>query len=30
MELNDLRSLHFIRRNHISMSRLRMKSYFGH
>jgi DNA-binding GntR family transcriptional regulator len=29
MELNDLRSLHFIRRNHISMSRLRMKGYFG-
>lgn len=30
MELNDLRSLHFVRRNHISMSRLRMKGYFRH
>jgi hypothetical protein len=30
MELNDLRSLHFVRRNHISMNRLRMKGYFGH
>jgi len=30
MELSDLSSLHFVRRNHISMSRLRMKGYFGH
>ncbi|EWY36702.1 hypothetical protein N825_25615 [Skermanella stibiiresistens SB22] len=29
MELNDLGSLHYIRRNHISMSRMRMKGYFG-
>jgi hypothetical protein len=30
MELNDLSSLHFIRRNHISMSWLRIKGYFRH
>lgn len=29
MELNDLASLHLVRRNHISMSRRRMKGYFG-
>ena len=27
--LNDLPSLHFARRNHISMNRARMKGYFG-
>lgn len=29
LELNDLNSLHFVRRNHISMSRLRMQGYFA-
>ena len=28
-EMNDLPSLHFARRNHISMNRARMKGYFG-
>jgi DNA-binding GntR family transcriptional regulator len=28
-EMNDLPSLHFARRNHISLNRARMKGYFG-